>query len=33
MISRVSVGVSFGIPSRGTSEPFLRIMGGAPAVM
>ncbi len=32
MISRVSVGVSFGIPSSGTSAPFWRIMGGVPAV-
>src|SRR3954452_19894072 len=33
MISRVSVGVSFGSPSTGTSEPRTRIIGGAPAVM
>src|SRR4051794_39007312 len=33
MISRVSVGVRFGIPSRGTSEPRTRMVGGAPEVM
>ena len=33
MISRVSVGVRFGSPSIGTSEPRLRSIGGAPAVM
>src|SRR5688500_4002771 len=32
MISRVSVGVSLGIPSSGTSEPRWRIIGGTPAV-
>src|SRR4051794_29649858 len=33
MISRVSVGVRFGIPWSGTSEPRTRIVGGAPEVM
>src|SRR3954454_25168275 len=33
MISRVSVGVRFGMPSRGTSEPRTRMVGGAPEVM
>src|SRR4051812_31873581 len=33
MISRVSVGVRFGIPSSGTSEPRTRMVGGAPEVM
>src|SRR6185436_11731544 len=33
MIARVSVGVRFGMPSRGTSEPRTRIVGGAPEVM
>src|ERR1700709_666180 len=33
MISRVSVGVRFGWPSSGTSEPRTRTVGGAPEVM
>src|SRR3954464_15871908 len=33
MISRVSVGVRFGIPSSGTREPRTRSVGGAPEVM
>src|SRR3954470_2228642 len=33
MISRVSVGVSLGIPSIATSEPRTRNIGGEPAVM
>src|SRR4051794_33583014 len=33
MISRVSVGVRFGMPSSGTREPRTRIVGGAPEVM
>src|SRR5690348_4056666 len=33
MISRVSVGVRLGMPSRGTSEPRTRMVGGAPEVM